>query len=241
MKLNSLRLATAVALCGAAVSAQAATMTLSGYKYGNGNSVNASAPVYSGGAGGFVGTLTGAGFPFDTSIGGLNTYCVELGEFFSPGTSYTNYNVVTATSYFNASKALQLAKLLTYANPQVTSAGAGLQDDASTSLQLAIWNIVYDNDATLSGGLFSDTSIYAAQANSFLLNSASAVNSLQVFVLKSQTGVPTGSTGQQDQLMWIGGGGPTAGNIPEPTSLALAFGALGALGFSARRRRPTKA
>ena len=214
-------------------------MTLSGYKYGNGNAVNASAPVYAGGAGGFVGTLSGAGFPFDTSVNGLNTYCVELGEFFTPGQTYTNYNVVTATAYFNPTKALQLGKLLTYANPLVAGAAAGLKDDASTALQLAIWNIVYDSDNTLdssSGGMFSDVSSYAAQANLFLSGSVGTVNTLQMFVLKSQDGVPVGSEGQQDQLFWLTGGSGTAGNVPEPGSLVLAFGALGALGFATRRR-----
>lgn len=227
----------AALLGGVAVASQAATMTLNSWTYGNGNNVNVAAPTYGGQGGGFTGTLSGAGVPFD---GTINTYCIEIGEFFNFNTPYTNYNVVTSVSYFGATKALDLAKLLTYANPLVSSAGD--QDFASTALQLAIWNMVYDTDATLSGGSFQNTGNASLNtlANSYLAGAASAVNNLQLFVLSS--GKPLGlNPGQQDQLFWQDGGSSSGGNIPEPTSLALAFGALGAMGLAKRRRQADKA
>ena len=237
MKQTVVNLGVAALLAGASVASQAATMTLNNWTWGNGNNVNATAPAYSGAGGGFSGTLTGASAQFN---GNINTYCVELGEFFSFGTANPNYNVLTSVSYFGAGKALQLAKLLSYANPLVAASAAGTKDDLSTALQLAIWNTVYDTDATLSSGMFKDISGYAAQANSFLAGAATQSNYLQLFVLSSGKPVlPT--AGNQDQLIWLDGGGSSGGNIPEPTSLALAFGALGALGFATRRRQSPKA
>jgi Thioester domain len=223
----------AALLGGVVMASQAATMTLNTWTFGSGNAVNVSAPTYNGQGGGFSGTLSGAGVPFD---GAIKSYCVEVGEFFNFGTAYNTYNVVTSVSYFGASKALSLAKLLTYANPLVS--GAADKDYASTALQLAIWNTVYDTDLSLSAGTFKNTSDAGLNtlATSFLTGATSAVNNLQLFVLSS--GKPLLPTaGQQDQLIWLDGGGPSGGNVPEPTSLALAFGALGALGFATTRRR----
>jgi hypothetical protein len=234
----------AATLGGMALAAQAATMTLNSWTFGNGNAVDVAAPNYNGQGGGFSGTLTGAGAPFDTAAGGLRSYCVEVGEFFSFGTSYSSYNVVTSTLYFGATKALDLGKLLTYANPLVSTAPD--KDFASTALQLAIWNTVYDTDSSLSAGAFKNTEVSStggvnALANSYLAGAASAANNLQLFVLSSGKPLLPNTPGQQDQLIWLQGGARSGGNIPEPTSLALAFGALGALGFAARRRQAAKA
>jgi hypothetical protein len=203
--------------------AQAATVTLNSWTFGGGNAVHATTPGYNGAAGGFSGSLDGAG---------LMTYCVQLTQSFNWNASYANFTDETALDYFGASsdKALKLAKLVSYAfYDKVVHVGTAAQ---STSLQLAIWNVVYDGDYSLSSGSFADTSGYASYASTLLNASQSFTNMANVWVLASP--------GQQDQLHWgkLTAGRPSNADaeVPEPATLALVLAALGAAAFAARGR-----
>lgn len=159
--------ATVGAVLGASAGAHAANVTLTGWAYGSANAVQATG--YSGLAGGFTGSLTGAGM-HDTSS--FLTYCVELEEYFAFGNAaITGYQVVDGASYFerrraDADIADRLGRLMTYVAGLASPAA---DSTASSGLQLAIWNMIYDDDYSLTtAGRFNDSSSLRAVADGFL-------------------------------------------------------------------------
>lgn len=218
--------------------ALAANVTLTGWAFGSGGSVSATYGVgqsYGGAAGGFKGSLTGTpANAFDTN--NFLTYCIELTEHFSFGTSAMGqYNVVAGSSYFanrhgNADKASQLGKLLTFvdANPSLVDSAA-----ESTAMQLAVWNLVYDNDFSVTlAGSFNDASSYRTMANTLLAGAQGVSQSaFTVYALEK--------AGSQDFLLAARSPLPSTA-VPEPASVGLVLSALAA-GAWVRRRRSAAA
>lgn len=223
--LSSIALA-AAASAGAAevVIDPAVTVNLSGWTYGSGNAVNVGTPTYSGQAGGFKGTLSNAGAYDNASFA---TYCVELGQTFNWNVTYNDYRIIQGDTYsqwaHNPGTAGEIGKLMTY----VDTLGA-LDSAKSTGVQLAIWELIYENPAngyTLDSGAFKNTpSTPNGFANSLLASYSATTSLYKVDVLKND--------GHQDFLVLTA--------VPEPASYALALAGLACIGVFGRKARTAK-
>jgi hypothetical protein len=220
----------ATALAGgllAPAAVQAAAVTLTGWAHGAGRTVAVSAPGHTGPAGGFKGSIDFS--PDEEARGWVDiphhdfiTYCLEIEEHFAFSSSpMQGYEVKSAADYgWSAARADGIGRVMS-----LVGASPGRVDSASesASLQLALWNLVYDADVRLDAGIFRETSAATLEnhAHTLLADAASVANRYEVYVLSK--------SGSQDFLLLR--------QVPEPATLALCLAALGGVGLSRRRRR----
>jgi hypothetical protein len=229
-----------------AIHAKAGDVSFSGYVHGAQTvqtSVTTPAGAYNG--------LTPAG-AFAASYNGISftTYCIELNEPVGFGTTYTNYNAVagSAHTFANSNAALDIGKLFAEGNVVNTAT-------TEAAFQIAVWELTYETSgkynlntgsATFSGGEAAQSGALelasawlgdlskVATSGRFAL-SANGTMGYSTTVLESKAG--NGIAGQQDQIfssrIFID---TMPAPIPEPSTYALMFTGLMAVGFLARRR-----
>jgi len=170
--------------------------------------------------GGFAGTWNSASIFF---------WCFDLDHFFSFGQNYTDYVETTVAAYTgDATLEGQLRQLFEEAWPHVQDTG-----DTSAAFQLAIWNLLYDSDLSVSthpAPFWADNGHAAAitQANTWLAGLSGYTGAgWSIRVLQSTNG---------HQSFIVGDHTPRQ-DVPEPASLPLLVLALGALMLLQARRR----
>ncbi len=158
----------------------------------------------------------------------LNAYCVDI--FQSASALPQEYTLVNGVTHFGAERANDLGRLFTLFDSLNTDNSVSALETGA--MQLAIWEIV-NEVATAGGNLafdlasggFTATSSATVLAQSLLDGLSTVTSSYNVSVYESAS--------YQDYLV--------LNKVPEPGSLALMFGALGALGFTARKRQAAAA
>ena len=157
-------------------------------------------------AGGFSGTWGGTPIVF---------WCYEMGQTFNlPGT-YTDYSAIPLIN----------TRLSALFQTDLASALSGPVNVNSAAFQLAIWNIIYDNDNFVdSGTWFASGDVNAINLANSWLASLPATSSFSLVQLTSRE--------HQD---FVTPGGPL--KVPEPAPIPLLAAGFALMLFATRRRK----
>lgn len=251
MRFSSLHIAAIAALTFAAVTAQAATVSIE-FGLANGSTAltmgatNIGTDV-SASVGAFKG-LAGASVPYNTDT--FISYCVELTQNFNLNTVYSNYTLVDGAGYFAgitpvlAAGSTSVVDRLVNLFSSLGGANTPTSTAQSAGIQLAVWESIYegtenygnvsrDGNSTIDGRFSavvnSGSTAAIASANN-ILASANAYTGPDLFSIKVLT-----NSDHQDFLVLERL--TDRGDVPEPATLALALAALVGAGVATRRRR----
>lgn len=226
MKLNVLKTLAAAAIAFGTAQAQADWVSFPSSSHG-GKTVNYSVTN---------GTATASGFGyaggFNTTLNGgatFTSYCVDLFEYLSFGSTYSNYTLLDGSAYgfVNARADADIGKLFA-AHPTITT------ELDSAAFQIAVWELAYETSsvysvstgsARFSGGDAASSGALAL-ANTWLAGLSSVKTGVDIDVLQSVT--TRSAIGHQDVVF--------APAVPEPSTYALMAAGLLSVGFVARRR-----
>jgi hypothetical protein len=170
-----------------------------------------------GGVGGFTGTWDGADIFF---------WCFDLDQVFSFGQNYTDYTAAPLTG----PQLDEVQRLFSIAYTQAITS-----PHLSAAFQLALWNIEYDSDASVSSGVFRAYNGSAGSAAD-ITQANTRLADLQNPGVSGAGWEITRLTSSQHQDFVIGVQ-VLRQRVPEPPVIALVLAACLAGAFVARRER----
>jgi len=169
-----------------------------------------------------LGTYAGGG-QMQGLLNGVSfqAFCVQIDNPVVFGSTYTDYVPLAGAAGFGATKAADLAKLITWA-----SAGHNSNAANSAALQAAVWEIVHETGPSYSftTGNVQTTSVNVATATALSAIDWAAINSMTATYT---VGKLDGAT--QDLLIFA--------PVPETGTVAMMLLGLAGVGVVARKRR----